>query len=100
MPGLGIGVMDRSYRGEAPGGLTWSILANRAGGKQTPGVTGISLNYLRSPKAFAGEGGHGAIRWATKRAAEVIREACPEARPATEDDATTLDGLRDFLGKG
>ena len=96
--GKGIGIMGRSYQGRAPGDLTWSSLANRAGGKQSPGVMGITLGYLRSPRAFAGEGGLGAVRWATQRALEVMAPHLPPGhRVATEEDATTLAELEAFL---
>lgn len=96
----GIGVVDRGYEGEVPGGLSWSILANRAGGKQAPGVTGITLKYLSSPKAFAGEGGIGAVRWATQTAFEILEPHLPmDARVATEEQATTMDQLRAFLAE-
>ncbi len=93
-----IGVMERGYEGTAPGGLNWSILANQAGGKQSPGVTGISMSYLTSPKAFAGEGGLAAVKWATKRAHQLMVPNLPEgAKVATEDDAMTIEELRYFL---
>ncbi len=96
-----IGVMDRGYKGVAPGELTWSILANRAGGKQNPGVTGVHLSYLKSPKAFGGEGGFGALKWITKRCADFIGDDMPPGcRIATELDATTTEGLEAFMAKG
>jgi CO dehydrogenase/acetyl-CoA synthase beta subunit len=92
--------MDRGYGGEAPGGLTWSLLANRAGGKQSLGVTGISLAYLQGPRAFAGEGGLAAVKWATKRCLAAMQTAPRlQLRVATEDDATTLAQLRDFVSR-
>jgi len=99
IPGMGgIGVMHRGYGGTAPGELTWSVLANRAAGKQASGVTGITLNYLRSPKAFAGEGGLGSVRWATKRALEVMKpHLSPDSHVATEANATTVAELETFL---
>ena len=95
IPGVdGIGIMDRSYKGRAPGDLTWSILANRAAGKQANGVVGVSLAYLRSPKAFAGEGGLGSVKWATKRALDAMLTSLPAgAKVATEEHATTLAEL-------
>ncbi|MGC9349004.1 MAG: hypothetical protein ACP5JG_12745 [Anaerolineae bacterium] len=73
----GIGVMHRGYKGAAPGGLTWPILANWAGGKQAPGVTGITLSYLKSPKAFAGEGGLAAVKWATSKVFDLMQPYLP-----------------------
>lgn len=94
----GIGVMHRGYVGSAPGGLTWSILANRAGGKQAAGVTGITLNYLKSPRAFAGEGGLLAVKWATKKAFDIMEPYLPRGvRVATEEEAVTLSELKAFL---
>jgi acetyl-CoA decarbonylase/synthase complex subunit beta len=97
----GIGVVDRSYKGSVPGELSWSILANRAGGKQAPGVTGITLDYLRSPKALAAEGGLGAVKWATKRVLAIMEPYLPPgSRVATEDKATTSAELAVFLASG
>jgi acetyl-CoA decarbonylase/synthase complex subunit beta len=100
IPGMGgIGVMHRGYKGFAPGGFTWFTLANRAGGKQADGVTGISINYLKSPKAFAGEGGLSAVKWATKQVLTLVEPYLPiDARVATEDEAITLAELEKFLG--
>jgi acetyl-CoA decarbonylase/synthase complex subunit beta len=39
----GIGIMLRNSNATEPGGRTWSALANSAGGKQTPGISGASL---------------------------------------------------------
>ncbi len=64
MPELdGIGIMRRGFKGKAPNGMTWDILANKAGGKQEPGICGVSLNYLRSPKFLQGDGGYGKVIW-------------------------------------
>ena len=70
----GLGIMERDYLGEAPEGLTWNKLANAAGGKQTPGVVGVSHNYLRSRRFMQGEGGLEAVRWASPRAFEAIKD--------------------------
>ena len=94
----GIGVMHRGYKGLAPGGFSWFMLANRAGGKQAAGVTGISLNYLKSPKAFADEGGLSAVKWMTKKVLEIAKPYLPnDARVATEEQASTLAELEKFL---
>ena len=73
----GIGIMERDYRGEAPEGITWDMLANAAGGKQTPGITGVSRNYLRSKRFMQGEGGLEAVRWVSPRAFEAIKGLLP-----------------------
>ena len=58
-----IGIMKRGFRGKAPNGMTWDMLANKAGGKQEPGICGVSLNYLRSPEFLHGDGGYGKVVW-------------------------------------
>ena len=73
----GLGIMERNYPGEAPEGLTWNKLANDAGGKQTPGVVGVSSAYLRSKRFMQGEGGPGAVRWASPRAFETLKDHLP-----------------------
>jgi acetyl-CoA decarbonylase/synthase complex subunit beta len=102
LPGIdGIGVMHKRYSGEAPGELNSFILANRASGKQSPGVTGFNPRYFKSRKAFAAEGGLKAIKWATKKLYEQMKPYLPDdARVATEDDATTLEELKAFLEQG
>jgi hypothetical protein len=74
----GIGVMERGYEGQAPGGLTWDHLANAAGGKQTPGVTGICGDYLRSDRFLRGDGGREAIGWLSPRACEAVADLLPD----------------------
>ncbi|MFC1965858.1 hypothetical protein ACFLWI_02780 [Chloroflexota bacterium] len=73
----GIGIMERDYQGEAPEGFTWDKLANAAGGKQTPGIVGVSRNYLRSKRFMQGEGGLDAVRWVSPRAFEVLKGLLP-----------------------
>ncbi len=73
----GIGIMERDYQGEAPEGFTWDKLANAAGGKQTPGIVGVSRNYLRSKRFMQGEGGGDAVRWVSPRAFEVLKDLLP-----------------------
>jgi len=74
----GIGVMERGYKGEAPGGITWDTLANRAGGKQCAGIAGVSAAYLRSPRFLAGDGGVGAIRWVSPKAYDILKDRLPQ----------------------
>jgi acetyl-CoA decarbonylase/synthase complex subunit beta len=93
-----IGVMERNYPGTAPGGLTWVELANRAGGKQAAGVCGISLAYLGSRKAFAGDGGLASVKWVTRKAMQSMAPHLPVgAIVAVEDEAATLEALKAVL---
>ena len=87
----GLGVMHRGFTGRAPNGATWDSLANRAGGKQSPGVTGIGPAYLPLPSFLRGDGGHGNVVWMTRKARDAAGLA--ESSIATEDDATTIEAL-------
>jgi len=74
----GIGIMERDYKGEAPDGITWDKLANAAGGKQAPGITGVSGNYLRSRRFMQGEGGFAAVRWVSPKAYTALKDLLPD----------------------
>ena len=39
-------------QGAAPDGSTWNLLANRAGGKRQPGITGVSRPTCAPPASF------------------------------------------------
>jgi len=92
--------MHRGFEGAAPNGETWDTLANRAGGKQADGVTGLSLGYLRSPQFLRGDGGRDALVWTTARTLEQVRDLFPPGRlPATERDVHSLPELREFLAR-
>jgi len=74
----GLGLMHRGFEGTAPDGSTWNHLANRAGGKQQPGITGVSLQYLRAPTFLQGDGGWRAVRWMTAKLKEELRDVVTE----------------------
>jgi hypothetical protein len=76
----GVGIMTRDYTGRAPDGSTWMTLANRAGGKQAPGMAGIGRDYLASPDFLRGHGGLRSVVWASAKAAEALREVDPSLR--------------------
>jgi acetyl-CoA decarbonylase/synthase complex subunit beta len=98
--GVGVGVMNRGFRGSAPNGETWDSLANKAGGKQADGVSGFSLGYLRSPKFLQGDGGLSSVVWMPYDVLEQVRDLLPPDRlPATENDAADLDELSEFVGR-
>ncbi len=98
--GRGTGVMHRGFEGAAPNGETWDLLANRAGGKQADGVTGLSTGYLRSPLFLKGDGCLEGVVWTTTKVLEEIRDLLPSDRlPATEQDAETMEDLDRYLGQ-
>jgi len=75
----GIGLMHRGYEGAAPDGATWNELANRAGGKQAPGITGVGVEYMRSPTFLQGDGGWKSVKWMTSKLRDEVRDAAPQA---------------------
>ena len=96
----GIGIMARDAQAVTPDGQTWEMLANRAGGKQSPGIVGVSLDYIRSPRFLKGDGGMGNVVWVDsglyKRIADLF---LPGQSVATENDVRSMADLRSFLGR-
>lgn len=96
----GLGVMGRGSKAVAPNGMTWDTLANAAGGKQTDGVMGVSVAYVRSPQFLRGDGGKGNLVWADSALLEKIKDTLPPGqRVATEKDVRTMSELRAFTGR-
>ena len=96
----GIGIMSRNSRAIAPNCQTWDLLANRAGGKQNAGITGISLDYIGSLNFLKGDGGIGNVVWVdSELAAKIAVYFAPNQRVATEKDVSTVEELRSFLGR-
>ncbi len=73
----GIGLMHRGFEGAAPDGATWNDLANRAGGKQQPGITGVGLGYMKSPTFLQGDGGWKLVKWMTRKLQDELKDAVP-----------------------
>jgi acetyl-CoA decarbonylase/synthase complex subunit beta len=98
----GIGLVHRNYSGEAPGGWTWTKLANNVAGYQNPdGFTTFATLYLKSSKFFQADGGYDRVVWMTSTLKTIAGDSIPEVRKgliATEKDATTLAELEGFLG--
>ena len=96
----GIGIMLRNSKATEPGGKTWTALANSAGGKQTPGISGVSLQYIRSPTFLRGDGGLGNVVWVDSVLREKISELfAPSQKVATEKDVSDVESLRRFVGR-
>ena len=91
----GVGVMHRSFAGRAPNGETWDTLANKAGGKQWPGITGVGLAYLASPSFLRGDGGLNGVAWMTRKARAVAGPAALGI--PTEEENLTLAELAEHL---
>jgi acetyl-CoA decarbonylase/synthase, CODH/ACS complex subunit beta len=99
----GFGIVTRGYRDVTVNGLPFSTMADStAGGRQVDGFHGLSLEYMRSPKFLAADGGYGRIVWMPAELKEQLREFIPEdiaTRIATEKDVKTVDELQSFLAE-
>ena len=98
----GIALVDRKYAGDAPGGWTWTRLANNVAGYQNPnGFTTFATLYLKSPKFFQADGGYDRVVWMTSSLKTIAGNSISEERRAqiaTEKEATSLVELKEFLG--
>lgn len=99
----GFGIVDREYPGETPIGLPFSTMAGEAsGGEQQPGFVGVSYGYMESDKFLQYDGGWERVVWMPKALKERMKHAIPDElydKIATEEDATTVEELREFLEK-
>jgi hypothetical protein len=83
-PNLGIGIMERGYKGQAPDGRTWRDLHYALGGKQAAGLAGAAWEYLRSSKFLAAQGGWKSVVWVSPKVSRMERLA---------DGAVRQDGV-------
>ena len=97
----GLAVVHRSFKGPAVNGLPFSTIADSAaGGRQIDGFHGMSIEYMRSKKFFAADGGWDRIVWVPKEVKERVKDFIPPElvdKVATEEDAKTVDELKAFL---
>ncbi len=95
----GYGIVDRGFKGVTVNGLPFSTLADSgAGGRQVDGFHGISIEYMRSPKFMAADGGWNRVVWMPASVMERVKDFMPkDAIVATENEANTVDELKVFL---
>lgn len=95
----GLGLMDRKYAGEAPGGWTWTRLGNNVAGYQNiEGFSTFGTLYMKNPKFFQADGGFKRVVWMTSSLKSIAGDSIPEGkRIATEKEATTLEELEAYL---
>jgi acetyl-CoA decarbonylase/synthase complex subunit beta len=97
----GFGIVMRGYKDVTVNGLPFSTMADStAGGRQVDGFHGISLEYMRSPKFLAADGGYARVAWMPSDLKEQMTAFIPVelfSRIATEKDVSTVSELRDFL---
>lgn len=81
----GIGIMSRGSDAVTPDGRNWEMLANQAGGKQSSGIAGVSLNYIKSPDFLKGDGGIKNVVWVDSKLYNRISDLfSPNQKVATE----------------
>jgi acetyl-CoA decarbonylase/synthase complex subunit beta len=98
----GIGWVHRGSKvSETPIGLPFSTVAGSVGGgKQVRGFLGIGIQYFYSPKFIQYDGGWRRVIWMASDLKERVGDAIPEEMKgliATENDATDIEALREFL---
>ncbi len=99
----GFGVVNRSFKGVTVNGLPFSTLADStAGGRQIDGFHGMSIEYMRSKKFLAADGGWNRVVWVPKEIKERVKDFIPPNivdKIATEDNALNIEALKTFLKK-
>lgn len=97
----GIGIVDRDFAGETPLGIPFSSMAGQcSGGKQVEGFTGLSLEYMRSPKFLQADGAYDRIVWMPSTIKSSLEGFIPEDifdKIATDEDATSINDIKEFL---
>jgi len=97
----GFGLVNRGFKGVTVNGLPFSTLADStAGGRQVDGFHGLSIEYMRSQKFLAADGGWNRVVWLPKEVKERVKDFIPKDvadKIATEEDAQNIDALKAFL---
>lgn len=97
----GIGIVDRDFSGETPLGIPFSSMAGQcSGGKQVEGFTGLSLEYMRSPKFLQADGAYERIVWMPNSIKNSLEGFIPDDmfdKIATDEDATSVNDIKEFL---
>jgi acetyl-CoA decarbonylase/synthase complex subunit beta len=97
----GFGVVNRSFKGVTVNGLPFSTLADStAGGRQIGGFHGMSIEYMRSKKFLAADGGWNRVVWLPKEVKDRVKDFVPQEivdKIATEENAQSIDSLKSFL---
>src|SRR5512136_1752231 len=97
----GFGVVNRSFKGATVNGLPFSTIADSAaGGRQIDGFHGMSIEYMRSKKFFAADGGWNRVVWVPKEVKDRVKDFIPADivdKVATEENAKNIDELKAFL---
>jgi acetyl-CoA decarbonylase/synthase complex subunit beta len=97
----GFGLVNRSFKGVTVNGLPFSTIADSAaGGRQVDGFHGLSIEYMRSTKFLAADGGWNRVAWLPKEVKERVKDFIPKDvvdKIATEENAQNIEALKAFL---
>ncbi|MEM2098958.1 MAG: CO dehydrogenase/CO-methylating acetyl-CoA synthase complex subunit beta, partial [Candidatus Bathyarchaeia archaeon] len=97
----GFGLVHRGFKGVTVNGLPFSTLADStAGGRQIDGFHGMSVEYMRSKKFLAADGGWHRVVWVPKEIKERVKDFIPADvvdKIATEENVQNIDALKAFL---
>src|SRR3990170_5038339 len=97
----GFGLVNRSFKGVTVNGLPFSTIADSAaGGRQIDGFHGLSIEYMRSTKFLAADGGWNRVVWLPKEVKERVKDFIPKDvadKIATEENAQNIEALKSFL---
>ncbi|HEY3273496.1 MAG TPA: CO dehydrogenase/CO-methylating acetyl-CoA synthase complex subunit beta [Methanocella sp.] len=99
----GFGIVTRNYREATVNGLAFSTMADSTGGgRQIDGFHGLSLEYMRSLRFLAADGGYARVVWMPAEIKEQMKAFIPPdvfGKIATENDVKTVDDLKEYLTK-
>jgi acetyl-CoA synthase len=107
----GVMIVNREFQGMTPIGMTFSTMAGEVGGGvQTPGFLGVGKMYLVSEKFISAEGGLQRLVWMPQELKDEMRDRMETRlkemnqlefldKIATENDATTVEELVEYLQK-
>lgn len=93
-----VGVVSADFTGRTPDGKTFQSLLTRAVGRQTPGIVGVSEAYVLSPRFLSGEGGLPRVGWMNNALKQRLKLRAEHI--LTEDECTSLAGMRELLAAG
>lgn len=97
----GIGMVNRDFSGQTPLGIPFSTMAGQcSGGKQVEGFTGLSIEYMKSPKFLQADGGYERIIWMPKELKDALVDFIPSElydKIPTEENAENIEDIRKFL---
>ncbi|CAJ35412.1 CO dehydrogenase/CO-methylating acetyl-CoA synthase complex subunit beta [Methanocella arvoryzae] len=97
----GFGIVTRGYKEATVNGLPFSAMADSTGGgRQIDGFHGLSLEYMRSQKFLAADGGYARVAWMPAGLKEQMKPFIPPeifGKIATEREVKNVGELRQFL---